>query len=194
MLAYEFFLTPAPKVSGETADSLRQAEVGSRALLKGGTMTVGSISAASLSQSAYASSNSNQLNQILQTVQDGLSSGDLNNAQSAFQTLQSLFQDSASTTGASLSSNSQLSTDMASLGSALSSGDLPTAQSAFATVVKDLKTSSSPSLSNETTAASQSLQLVNGLLSSLNTSASTDSTTNMLESYYSSKSGLNVLG
>jgi hypothetical protein len=35
--------------------------------------------------------------------------------------------------------------------------------------------------------------LVNGLLSSLNTSSSTDSTTNMLESYYSSKSGLNIL-
>lgn len=112
-------------------------------------MTVGSISAASLSQAAYASSNSNQLSEILQTLQNSLSLGDLNNAQSAFQTLQSFFQDSASTTGATLSINSQLSTELASLGSDLTSGDLSTAQSAFATLVKDLKTSSSPSLSDE---------------------------------------------
>lgn len=154
-------------------------------------MTVGSISAASLSQSVFASGNSNPLNQILQTLQNSLAAGDLNSAQSTFQTLQNLFQTSASTNGATLSSNSQLSSDIASLGSALTSGDLSTAQSALATVLNDLKTSSAPSISNEMTAASQSVQLVDGLLTSLNSSSS-DSTTNLLESY-SSKSGLNVL-
>jgi hypothetical protein len=79
----------------------------------------------------------------------------------------------------------------------LSSGDLSSAQSAFATVLGDLKTSASAAQVNEATAASQSLQLVEGILSTLNadatSSSSTDNTTALLESVYGSSSGLNVL-
>jgi hypothetical protein len=159
-------------------------------------MSVGSISAASLSQDVLLSSNSTQ-QQALQTIQNSLASGDLSGAQSAFQTLQSVLQSSATTSGSSLSSNSQLSTDLSALGSALSSGDLSTAQSAFATVLGDIKNSASPAQINEATAASQSLQLVEGLLATLNsdTAASTtvDNTTSLLQSFYAGQSGLNVL-
>ncbi|MFY9947118.1 MAG: hypothetical protein WA261_21495 [Candidatus Sulfotelmatobacter sp.] len=159
-------------------------------------MSISSISAAGLSQDVLAASNSSQ-QQALQSLQQSLASGDVNGAQSAFQTLQALFQNSATTTGSTLSSNSQLSTDLSTLGSALSSGDLSSAQSAFATVLGDLKTSASAAQVNEATAASQSLQLVEGLLSTLNaettSSSGADNTTALLESVYGNSSGLNVL-
>ncbi|MGA8201707.1 MAG: hypothetical protein WB814_16690 [Candidatus Sulfotelmatobacter sp.] len=159
-------------------------------------MSISSISAAGLSQDVLAASNSSQ-QQALQSLQQSLASGDVNGAQSAFQTLQAIFQNSATTSGSTLSSNSQLATDLSTLGSALSSGDLSSAQSAFATVLGDLKTSASAAQVNEATAASQSLQLVEGLLSTLNaettSSSSTDNTTALLESVYGSSSGLNVL-
>ncbi|MFZ1928011.1 MAG: hypothetical protein WAU50_02665 [Candidatus Sulfotelmatobacter sp.] len=159
-------------------------------------MSISSISAAGLSQDMLAASNSSQ-QQALQSLQQSLASGDVNGAQSAFQTLQALFQNSATTTGSTLSSNSQLSTDLSTLGSALSSGDLSSAQSAFATVLGDLKTSASAAQVNEATAASQSLQLVEGLLSTLNaettSSSGADNTTALLESVYGNSSGLNVL-
>ena len=112
-------------------------------------MQVGAISAAGLSQYVLSSSNSTQLQQALQTLQSSLSSGDLNGAQAAFGTLQQLNQSLATASGNSLSSNSQLSTDLTALGSALTAGDLSTAQSAFATVQSDLKSSNSPSQTNE---------------------------------------------
>ena len=159
-------------------------------------MSISSISAAGLSQAVLASSNSTQ-QQALQSLQQSLASGDVNGAQSAFQTLQTLFQNSATTGGSTLSSNSQLSTDLSTLGSALNSGDPLSAQSAFATVLGDLKTSASAAQVNEATAASQSLQLVEGLLSTLNadttSSSNTDNTTAILESVYGSSSSLNVL-
>jgi hypothetical protein len=46
-------------------------------------MTVGSISASGLSQYVLSASNSTQLQQSLQTLQNTLSSGDLTGAQSA---------------------------------------------------------------------------------------------------------------
>jgi len=160
-------------------------------------MTIGSISAAGLSQYVLSSGNSTQLQQLLQTLQNSLSAGDLDGANSAFQNLQKLFQNSATASGSSLSSSSQLSTDLTALGSALSSGDLSTAQSAFATVQSDLKTTSSPAQTNEATAASQSVQLVEELLSTVNSSSSSSSssdiTNSVLEQVYGSKSGLNVL-
>ena len=130
-------------------------------------------------------------------MQNSLSSGDLNGAQAAFGTLQKLNQGLATASGSSLSSNSQLSTDLTALGSALSSGDLSTAQSAFATVQNDLKNTNSPSLTSETNVASQSVQLVNDLLSTLNvnsSSSTSDSTTSVLERVYGSPGSLNVLG
>ena len=159
-------------------------------------MSISSISAAGLSQAVLASSNSTQ-QQALQSLQQSLASGDVNGAQSAFQTLQTLFQNSATTSGSTLSSNSQLSTDLSTLGSTLNSGDLSSAQSAFATVLGDLKSSASAAQVNEATAASQSLQLVEGLLSTLNadttSSSNANNTTAILESVYGSSSGLNVL-
>ena len=159
-------------------------------------MQVGAISAAGLSQYVLSSSNSTQLQQALQTLQSSLSSGDLNGAQAAFGTLQQLNQSLATASGNSLSSNSQLSTDLTALGSALTAGDLSTAQSAFATVQSDLK--SSPSQTNETNAAAQSVQLVHDLLSTLNSDGSSsntsDSTASLLESVYGSSGGLNVMG
>ncbi len=158
-------------------------------------MSITSISAAGLSQYVLQASNSTQLKQSLQTLQNSLSSGDLNGAQSAFQTLQTLYQNSATASGSSLSSSSQLSTDLTALGSALTAGDLSTAQSAFATLQSDLKNSPTPSQTNETNAASQSIQLVQEVLSTLNSSSASstsDSTNSLLESVYGSGNGLNV--
>lgn len=159
-------------------------------------MAVNSISAASLSQYVLSSSNSTQLQQSLQSLQNSLASGDLSGAQSAFQTVQKLNQSLATASGSSASSSSQLTTDLTALGSALSSGDLSSAQSAFAAVQSDLKNSNSPSQTNETNAATQSEQLVAGLLSTLNTSSSSssspDSTTSVLDLVYGSRSALNI--
>jgi hypothetical protein len=160
-------------------------------------MTVGAISAAGLSQSVLSTSNSNQLQQLLQTLQNSLSSGDLNGAQSAFTALQNLNQSLATASGSNLSSNTQLSTDLTALGSALTSGDFSTAQSAFATVQSDLKKGNSPSATNETNAASQSMQLVGELLGTLNGNASSSSAsgsvTSVLQSVYGQKNSLNVI-
>jgi hypothetical protein len=152
------------------------------------------ISAAGLGQYVLQASNSTQLNQALQSLKNSLASGDLSDSQSAFQTLQTLYQDSATAGGSTLSSSSQLSTDLSAIGTALTAGDLSTAQSALATLQSDLKTSASPSQTNETNAASQSLQLVEGILSTLNSSTASSSssfTTALLDSVYGS--GLNVL-
>lgn len=113
-----------------------------------------------------------------------------------FQTLQTLYQNSATAGGTNLSSSSQLSTDLTALGTALTAGDLSTAQSAFATLQSDLKTSPSPSQRNETNAASQSLQLVQEVLSTLDSSSassSSNSTSALLDSVYGGRSSLNVL-
>jgi phosphoenolpyruvate carboxylase len=156
---------------------------------------ISSISAAGLGQSVFQAGNGNQLQQTLQTLQNTLASGDLSGAQSAFQTLQSIFQNSATASGRVGSSNSQLSTDLNTLGSALSSGNVSSAQSAFATVLSDLKTTALPSQINEAAAASQSVQSIEELLSSLNASASSsDPTASILQSVYGSQSGLSVYG
>ncbi len=162
-------------------------------------MTISSISAVGLSQDVLSSGNSTQ-QQALQALQNTLASGDLSGAQSAFQNLQSVLQNSATASGSGLTSDSQLSSDLTALGSALSSGDLSTAQSAFATVLGDLKNSASPAQINEANAASQSLQLVEQLLSTVNSSSasasastSADLTTSILEGVYGSQSGLDVL-
>jgi len=159
-------------------------------------MPIGSISAASLSQGVLSSGNSTQLRQALQALQNILASGDLNGAQSAFQIVQKLNQNLATASGSSSSGSSQLTTDLTALGSALSSGDLSTAQSAFATVQSGLKNSNSPSQANEINVASQSEQLVAGLLSSLNVSSSSpgiaDNTTSVLEQVYGIRTALNV--
>ena len=85
---------------------------------------------------------------------------------------------------------------MVVLGTALSSGDVSTAQSAFATVLGDLKNTALPSQINEATAAAQSVQLVQGILSSLDSNGSSSSNSNLtnsvLQSVYTSRGGLDV--
>jgi hypothetical protein len=61
-------------------------------------MSVGSISAAGLSQYVLSAGNSTQ-QQALQALQNNLAAGDLDSAQSAFQNLQSVLQNSATTSG-----------------------------------------------------------------------------------------------
>ncbi len=159
-------------------------------------MTIGSISAASLSQYVLSSSNATQMQQALQSLKNALTSGDLNGAKSAFLTVQNLNDGAAAASGSAASSTSQFSTDLAAVGSALNSGDLSNAQSAFATVQSDLKNTPSQSQTNEISAASQSVQLVQGLLSSLEpstTSSFSDMTSSVLEKIYGSRGGLNVL-
>jgi hypothetical protein len=154
-------------------------------------MTVGSISATSLSQYVLSTNDSTQQNQLLQTLQSSLSNGDLSAAQSAFQSLQTLFQTSAAAGGSAVSS--QLSNDLSAIGGALSAGDLSTAQSAFTALQSYLKTSS-PALTNEASASSQAVGLVEDLLSTLNTSvvSSSGSDLSLLQSVYGNQSGLNV--
>ncbi|HEY4841029.1 MAG TPA: hypothetical protein VIH78_03635 [Terriglobales bacterium] len=62
-------------------------------------MSISPISAASLGQSVLAAGNSTRLQQTLQTLQNGLTSGDLNGAQTAFDSLQSLNQNLETTSG-----------------------------------------------------------------------------------------------
>jgi hypothetical protein len=155
---------------------------------------ISAISASGLSQYVLESSNSNQVQSSLRTLQNSLAAGDLTGAQSAFQTVQRLLQNSAA---ASQAGNSQLLKDLASLGSALNSGNVSSAQSAFATVQGDLNSSAVPSLANEAAAASQSVQSIEELLSSLNASAGassavSDASYSILQSVYGSQSGLSV--
>jgi hypothetical protein len=160
-------------------------------------MSTSLISAAGLGQAVLSSSVS-PLQQALQTLQSSLSTGNLTSAASAFQTLQTVLQDSATASGSTLAGNSQLSADLTALGSALSSGNVSTAQSAFATVLGDLKTSATPAQINEASAASQSLQLVQELLGTVDgtstAATTTAATTSLLQSVYGAQSGLNVFG
>ena len=176
-----------------------------RWLPEGGWMTIGSISAAGLSQADYSSSGTSQLQQLMKTLQSSLASGDLGAAQTAFQALQKALQGEAAAGGSSLASNSQLSNDLTTLGSALGSGDVASAQSAFASVQSDLKSSASPALANEMSAAAESGQLVAGLLSTLDgssgassgllsgLSSGSDPTTSLLQSVYGSGGKVNVV-
>jgi hypothetical protein len=156
-------------------------------------MAIGPISAAGLAQDVLSSGNSDQ-QEALQTLRNSLSSGNLTTAQSAFQALETSLQNSSSAGGSLLANNPQLNTDLTALGKALNSGNLATAQSGFTSVQADLKTAADSSAVN---AASQSLQLVEGILSQLNPASSaatsTDNTTSILQSYYAGKSGLNVI-
>jgi hypothetical protein len=153
-------------------------------------MTISPISAVSLGESVVASSDSTQLQQSLKALQQSLALGDLSGAQSAFKTLQQVNQGLANASGGGSPNNSLLSNDLASLGRALGSGDLATAQSAFTSVQNDLK-SASPSLNVELNVASASEQLVQGLLSPLDSSAAssnTADTTSLLDAVYGSQS------
>lgn len=134
-------------------------------LEEGGAMTVAALSTAGFSQYIAASSNVAGSQQAWQSLEQSLAQGNLTAAESAFNTYSKLNPASASSTGSSSSASSQLSTDMAALGSALSSGNLSSAQSAFATVQSDLKTTPSQAVTNAESAAAQTVQWVDDLLS-----------------------------
>jgi hypothetical protein len=160
--------------------------------------SVSGISAAGLAQYVLTSSNSKRLQQAFQTLKNSLLAGDLTTADSAFQSVQQLFQNSAAATG--YSNYTQFFTDLSALGNAISSGNLVSAQAAFTTVQSDLQTGSSPTLALETGASSQSVQLVQELLGTVSNnsqdSASTttaDQTTSVLDAVYGNRSGLNVV-
>jgi len=182
-----------PKGFERGADRVDKREL-DLSLPPGLIMTIGSISAASLSQFVLSSGSSTPLQQALQNLQDSLTSGDLNGAQAAFQTVQQLNQSLENGSGSSTSSDSQLTTDMTALGNALSSGDLSTAQSAFATVQQDLQKVTAPSVTDEASAATQSEQLVGELLATVNSGSdsNSDATSSLLQQFYGGKSGLNV--
>ena len=156
---------------------------------------ISSISAVGLSQNVLSAGYSTQ-QQALQALQNTLASRNLNGARSAFQDLQTVLEDSATATGKTLTSNSQLATDLARLGGALNAGNLSTAQSSFATVLGDLKNTASSAQINEATAASQSVQLISDVLSSLNSangsSSSVDSTNAVLQGIYGAHGGLDI--
>lgn len=157
---------------------------------KGVTMTVAALSTAGFSQYIAASSNVSASQNAWQSLAQSLAQGNLSAAANAFKTYNQLNPAQTSTSGSSSSSSSQLSTDMAALGSAINSGNLSTAQSAFATVQSDLKSTPSQAVTNAESAATQTVQWMDDLLSlsdSSNSSTSTTTTdpaTAMLDSAY----------
>jgi hypothetical protein len=154
-------------------------------------MSIGAISAGSLSQYVSASSNLTQTQQAWQTLQQSLAAGNLSAAKTAFSSYQQLNQGLTNISGSS-SSTTQLTTDMTALGTALSSGSLSTAQSAFATVQADMKSSPSQAMTNANAAMAQVQGWVNDLLdlssTSSSSSTSTDPTTALLQSALSLQS------
>jgi hypothetical protein len=152
-------------------------------------MTVAALSTAGFSQYIAASSNVSASQQAWQSLEQSLAQGNLTAAQSAFNAYSQLNPAPASSSGSSPES-SQLSTDMAALGSAIGSGNLSSAQSAFATVEGDLKTNPSQAVASAESAAAQTVQWMDDLLSLSDSSSSsssattTDPVTAMLDSAY----------
>jgi hypothetical protein len=151
-------------------------------------MTVAALSTAGFSQFIASSSNVAGSQQAWQSLEQSLAQGNLTAAASAFKAYSQL-NPAQTTSGSSSSASSQLSTDMAALGSAIGSGNLSTAQSAFATVESDLKSAPSQAVANAESAAAQTVQWMDDLLSlsdSSNSSSSTpvDPVTSMLDNAY----------
>ena len=159
-------------------------------------MNVEGISAAGLSQFVLATSTDTyQLNQALQTLQNDLAANDLIGAETAYQRVQMLYQKALAGSGSDQTSNSQISSDLTTLGNALSSGDLSSAQSAFATVQSDFKAAATASQAAEANAASQSVALVDELLGSVEQNSSSTNASDpadaILQAVYGSK-GVNT--
>jgi len=158
-------------------------------------MAIAALSTAGFTQFIAASSNLSASQQALQALQQSLATGNLNAAQIAFNTYQSLNQNLANTSGgagSSTSASTQLATDLNTLEAALTGGNLPSAQQAFATVQSDLKSSPSAAITRAENAAAQPVQWVEDLLtlsgaSSAN-AATADPTAAILESAFGSNS------
>jgi ribosomal protein S20 len=162
-------------------------------------MAIAALSTAGFSQYVSASSNVSASQQAWQSLQQGLASGNLTAAQTAFSAYSQLNQNLVNAGGASSSSSSssgsQISTDLKALGSAIGSGDLSTAQSAFSTVQNDLKSTPSQAITNAESAVSQTVQWVDDLLSLSDASNSSatpvDPTTSILDTAYGVNSAPN---
>jgi hypothetical protein len=158
------------------------------------TIAVAALSTAGLSQYVSASSNVAASQQAFQSLQQSLASGNLSDAQTAFNTYQKLNQSSAGT--GSASSTSQFSSDLTALGSAIGSGNLSTAQQAFATLQSDLQTAPSQAVTNAESAAAQTVQWVDDLLnlssSDENDATQVDPTTAILDSVYRQNQSTNA--
>ena len=138
-------------------------------------MSVTALSSAGFSQYVTASSNITASQQALQSLQQALAAGNLNAAQTAFNTYKTLNQNLLNASGGS-STTSQLSTDLTTLGTAISSGDLSAAQSAFTAVQNDAKATTSPAIAAALAAAAQTVSEIEQLLSSFSTSSTSSST------------------
>lgn len=146
-------------------------------------MAIAALSTAGFSQYLALTSNVGASEQAWQSLEQGLASGNLTAAQTAFNTYQQLNQN---LTGSS--SSSQFATDMTALGKAIGSGDVTSAQQAFATVQNDLKTEASPAVQSAESAVAQTVSEVDELLgvdnSATTSTTSTDPTTSILDSAY----------
>jgi len=157
-------------------------------------MTIAAFSTAGFSQYIAASSNVTVSQQAFQSLQQSLTSGNLVQAQAAFNTYQQLNQSATTAANSSGSSSTstaaptQFSTDLTALGTAIGSGDLTTAQAAFATLQGDLKNSPSQSLTNAESAVAQTVSWVDDLLNlngnSQQDTTPVDPTTAILDSAY----------
>ena len=160
-------------------------------------MAVAALSTAGFSQYIAASSNVSASQLAFQSLEQSLASGNLGQAQAAFNTYQQLNQAATPTSAGTPSSNastsststtSQFSKDLAALGTAIGSGNLATAQSAFTTLQGDLKSAPPQAVTNAESAVAQTVSWVDDLLnlSSNNTADATpvDPTTAMLDSAY----------
>jgi hypothetical protein len=137
-------------------------------------MAVAALSTAGFSQYVSASSNVSASQQAFQALQQNLAMGNLTAAKTAFDNYQQLSGSTATDSGAATSSSSSpasapasspLATDMASLGTALNAGNLAKAQTAFATVQSDLKSTPPQAVVSAESAASQTVQWIDDLLS-----------------------------
>jgi hypothetical protein len=155
-------------------------------------MTIAALSTAGFSQYIAASSNVSASQQAFQSLEQSLASGNLGQAQTAFNAYQQLNQAATPTSSSGSSSSttavSQFSTDLTALGTAIGSGNLATAQSAFTTLQGDLKSAPPQAVTNAESAVAQTVSWVDDLLnlSSNNTADATpvDPTTSILDSAY----------
>ncbi len=144
--------------------------------LKGVAMTVAALSTAGFSQYIAASSNVSASQQAWQSLQQSLAQGNLSAAQSAFNAYSQLNPAQASSSGTAHRLPRSSPPTWPALGSALGSGNLSSAQSAFATVQNDLKSTPSQAVANAESAAAQTVQWVDDLLSLSDSSNSSPST------------------
>ena len=143
-------------------------------------MAIGALTAGGLSQYVLDSSNLSQTQQVWQTLQQSLATGNLSAAQTAFNSYQQLTQNLTKISGSS-SASAQLTADMKSA----PSQSMANATAAMAQVegwVNDLLDSANPSSSS--TSSDPTSALLQSALSPDSSSSNTDPATEALDSAY----------